>query len=273
VTPYLEKAAVEETLSKIAGTAKGSIVAFDYITTEVCESQDLRIVRASLRTGGEPLKFGIDSTPPSSERLAELLRSCGLSLVDRFTARGSCLPCRITQGRTARPTCASPFEGDVHPVLPSRAVLGTFPPRRHRLSFRSDGERRTHPDGWRIARPGGGRDVAAPREMEYAGVIDGEPHHLHVALTVEAASEEPLPVALTDDLDCSHWLVADHHVNVVHEEMSAGQHLVCIRATDRDRRFADHVASCAPSAGDGGEARIRGAQIATGRQSGRLSSP
>jgi hypothetical protein len=39
-----------------------------WVTTEVLESQApyLRIVRASLQAGGEPLKFGIDSTPPSS---------------------------------------------------------------------------------------------------------------------------------------------------------------------------------------------------------------
>jgi methyltransferase (TIGR00027 family) len=82
VTPYQDRASVEDTLRKIAGTARGSILAFDYFTTEVLESQALylRIVRTSLRAGGEPLKFGIDSTPPSSERLAELLRSCGLSL-------------------------------------------------------------------------------------------------------------------------------------------------------------------------------------------------
>ena len=66
---------------------QGSVIAFDYFTTEVLESQALylRIVRASLRAGGEPLKFGIDSTPPSSERLAELLRSCGLSLGEQHT--------------------------------------------------------------------------------------------------------------------------------------------------------------------------------------------
>ena len=87
VTPYLERAAVEDTLRKIAGTAKGSIIAFDYFTTEVLESQALymRIVRASVRSAGEPFKFGIDSTPPSSERLAELLRSCGLSLGEQYT--------------------------------------------------------------------------------------------------------------------------------------------------------------------------------------------
>jgi hypothetical protein len=46
------------------------------------------------------------------------------------------------------------------------------------------------------------------------------------------------PVALTDDLNRSYRLLANHHINVVHEEMSAGQYLVCIYATDRDRRFA-----------------------------------
>jgi hypothetical protein len=34
---------------------------------------------------GEPIKFGIDSTPPSGERLAEFLQSCGLSLVEQRT--------------------------------------------------------------------------------------------------------------------------------------------------------------------------------------------
>ncbi|HEV2663829.1 MAG TPA: SAM-dependent methyltransferase [Blastocatellia bacterium] len=87
VTPYLDRAAVEDTLRKIAGAAQGSVLAFDYITAEALESQSLylRAVRASLRAGGEPLKFGIDSTPPSSERLAELLRSCGLSLGEHRT--------------------------------------------------------------------------------------------------------------------------------------------------------------------------------------------
>jgi|KBSMisStaDraftv2_1062788.scaffolds.fasta_scaffold03166_8 methyltransferase (TIGR00027 family) len=87
VTPYLERAAIEATLRKIASTAHGSVVAFDYVTTELLESRSLfmRTVRASLRAGGEPLKFGVDSTPPSSERLAELLRLCGLSLAEQRT--------------------------------------------------------------------------------------------------------------------------------------------------------------------------------------------
>lgn len=87
VTPYLDRAAVEDTLRKVSGTAKGTILAFDYFTNEVLESKALylRLVRATLRAGGEPLKFGVDSTPPLSERVAELLRSCGLSLGEQHT--------------------------------------------------------------------------------------------------------------------------------------------------------------------------------------------
>jgi Leucine carboxyl methyltransferase len=85
VMMLLDREAVEATLRKIASCASG--VAFDYLTTEVLESQPLygRAARAGLRAAGEPLKFGIESTPPSSERLAALLRSCGLSLGEQRT--------------------------------------------------------------------------------------------------------------------------------------------------------------------------------------------
>jgi methyltransferase (TIGR00027 family) len=87
VMTYLDREAVEATLRKIASTAKGSAVAFDYFTTEPLESRALywRYARAGTTAAGEPLKFGIDSTPPSSARLAELLRSCGLSLGEQRT--------------------------------------------------------------------------------------------------------------------------------------------------------------------------------------------
>jgi methyltransferase (TIGR00027 family) len=87
VTPYLDRAAVEDTLRKIASTAPGSIVAFDHFTTEVLESDALlmRSIRASLSVGGEPLKFGLDSTPPVRDRVAELLQSCGLELLEQRT--------------------------------------------------------------------------------------------------------------------------------------------------------------------------------------------
>ena len=84
---YLERQAVETTLRKIAGTAAGSVVAFDYYTTESLESPALywRFARAATKAAGEPLKFGMDSTPPSRERLAELLQSCGLFLGEQRT--------------------------------------------------------------------------------------------------------------------------------------------------------------------------------------------
>jgi len=87
VMVYLDREAVEDTLRKIASTAKGSVVAFDYFTTEPFESQApyWRYARAATRAAGEPVKFGTDSTPPVSERLTELLQSCGLSLGEHRT--------------------------------------------------------------------------------------------------------------------------------------------------------------------------------------------
>ena len=87
VIVYLDKEAVEATLRKIASTARGSVVAFDYFTTEPLESRALywRYARAGTTAAGEPFKFGVDSTPPSRERLTELLQSCGLALVEQRT--------------------------------------------------------------------------------------------------------------------------------------------------------------------------------------------
>ena len=63
------------------------MVAFDYFTREVLEAQTLymRLVRAWFTASGEPLTFGIASTPPSRERVAELLQSCGLVLGEQRT--------------------------------------------------------------------------------------------------------------------------------------------------------------------------------------------
>ena len=87
VIMYLEREAVEETLHKVAGLAEGSVLAFDYFTTEPLLSNGLywRYGRAATKAAGEPMKFGVDSTPPSRERLAELLHSCGLTLVEQHT--------------------------------------------------------------------------------------------------------------------------------------------------------------------------------------------
>lgn len=104
VIPYLERESVVAALRKIASTARGSVIAFDYFTTESLESQALywRYARAGTQAAGEPLKFGIDSTPPASERLAGFLQACGLTLSEQRTlgkklrgsARGAVLQLR-----------------------------------------------------------------------------------------------------------------------------------------------------------------------------------
>jgi methyltransferase (TIGR00027 family) len=87
VMMYLDRASVQDTFRKIAGSARGSIVAFDYFTTEPLVSMKpyWRFARVSTKAAGEPLTFGIDSTPPSRERLAEFLRACGLTLEQHQT--------------------------------------------------------------------------------------------------------------------------------------------------------------------------------------------
>ena len=84
---HLDQEAGEETLRKIAGTVKSSVVVFDYFTTEPLTSRIFywRYGRAATKASGEPMKFGIDSTLPSREQLNGLLRTCGLSLVEHLT--------------------------------------------------------------------------------------------------------------------------------------------------------------------------------------------
>ncbi|HYO54565.1 class I SAM-dependent methyltransferase, partial [Archangium sp.] len=66
VTMYLPREAVVDSLRKIAGTAPGTVVAFDYVAAELLTSGTLfmRYARAMLAVGGESWKFGIDNTPP-----------------------------------------------------------------------------------------------------------------------------------------------------------------------------------------------------------------
>jgi methyltransferase (TIGR00027 family) len=87
VIMYLDRPAVESVLRKVASTAQGSVLVFDYFTMETLESPTLywRFGRAATRAAGEPLHFGVDSTPPSRDRLSELLHSCGLTLAEQRT--------------------------------------------------------------------------------------------------------------------------------------------------------------------------------------------
>jgi O-methyltransferase involved in polyketide biosynthesis len=85
VCMYLDQAAVESTLRKIAATASGSILALDYLSTEFIESQSIlmRYARAVINATGEPWRFGIDNTPPVRERVATFLAFCGLRLEEQ----------------------------------------------------------------------------------------------------------------------------------------------------------------------------------------------
>ena len=85
----LDRVAVEDNLRKVASTARCSLVAFDYYTTTPLDLLAFfwRIAPAGTRANGEPLRFGIVSTPSSRKCLAEFLRSCGFSLCEQRRLR------------------------------------------------------------------------------------------------------------------------------------------------------------------------------------------
>jgi methyltransferase (TIGR00027 family) len=82
VLMYLDRSAVETTFRKIAGVAAGSMVVFDHFTQEPLRSGSLywRFARAMTRLVGEPLVFGLDSTPPVRDQLSTFLAEQGLAL-------------------------------------------------------------------------------------------------------------------------------------------------------------------------------------------------
>jgi methyltransferase (TIGR00027 family) len=87
VTMYLDRPAVESTLRKIAGTAPGSAVAFDYFSLDHLADRSLfmRYARAAVKAFGEPFgTFGLDTSPPACEQAASFVASCGLSLEEHL---------------------------------------------------------------------------------------------------------------------------------------------------------------------------------------------
>lgn len=82
VTMYLDRAAVEATLQRIARTAPGSVIAFDYYDGGYIASSApyMRYLRELAKFAGEPITFGIDNTPPARDRAAEYVRAFGLTL-------------------------------------------------------------------------------------------------------------------------------------------------------------------------------------------------
>jgi O-methyltransferase involved in polyketide biosynthesis len=112
VTMYLDRKSVESMLRKIAGTAAGSTVAFDYFSSEIIESPSLfmRYARAVINATGEPWRFGLDNTPPARERVASFLKECGLSLDEQYNIGSE------TRGKRA-------LGGFAIAVVPSAAIL------------------------------------------------------------------------------------------------------------------------------------------------------
>ena len=84
VTPYLQASSVEAALERIGRCAPGSVLAFDVLTAEALRSRALtmRVVRASLQAGGEPLTFGVEAAPSLDAALRSLLSPSGLRLAE-----------------------------------------------------------------------------------------------------------------------------------------------------------------------------------------------
>jgi methyltransferase (TIGR00027 family) len=86
VTMYLDRPTVESTLRTIAQTADGTAIAFDYFSVELLQQRSMywRYANAVLKMVGEPFgTFGIDTTPPVRQHVAEFVESCGLSLEEQ----------------------------------------------------------------------------------------------------------------------------------------------------------------------------------------------
>lgn len=96
VVHYIDREAVKSTLRAAATTASGSVIAFDYFTTEPLTSKSLywHFGRAAAKAAGEPPKFGIDSTPPSRAR-------CRTAPILWASARGAAHPRERDGGKRA----------------------------------------------------------------------------------------------------------------------------------------------------------------------------
>jgi methyltransferase (TIGR00027 family) len=86
VAMYLTTEAVVSTLSRIASTAPGSVLAFDYFASDVLTSPEFykRYARWAVRVVGEPFgTFGIDNTPPVRAQVEKFLEPLGFVLEDQ----------------------------------------------------------------------------------------------------------------------------------------------------------------------------------------------
>lgn len=84
VCMYLRRESVEKTLRQIGTLAPGSVLAFDYLSSDSLAPSSLagRYTMEALKRGGEPWTFGLDTTPPIWDRVVELLEPYGLTLLE-----------------------------------------------------------------------------------------------------------------------------------------------------------------------------------------------
>ena len=86
VTMYLDDAAVDKTLSAVAGLAPGSRLAFDFLSRELVFGRKPFVVMGSYAKYamkwfyGESWHFGISTAAPARERARELIEARGLEL-------------------------------------------------------------------------------------------------------------------------------------------------------------------------------------------------
>lgn len=85
VTMYLDRAAVDATLSQVPKLAPGSRIAFDYFSAELVQARPPfsllgRLAQAQVGTFGERFSFGISTQPPPAGGVLALLAEHGLTL-------------------------------------------------------------------------------------------------------------------------------------------------------------------------------------------------
>mmetsp|Transcript_17723 Transcript_17723/g.31618 ORF Transcript_17723/g.31618 Transcript_17723/m.31618 type:complete len:349 (+) Transcript_17723:54-1100(+) len=88
VTMYLTADIVNLTLKKMTRCGSGSILVFDYLSSDTVNKQSLFycVIRRLFEWIGEPLLFGIDMDPPAESHALPWLKEAGLRMIRHVTA-------------------------------------------------------------------------------------------------------------------------------------------------------------------------------------------
>ena len=88
VTMYLDEDAVRSTLAHVEKLARGSRIAFDYLSRELVFGERPFFVIGKLFSGtiklyyGEAFRFGISTRPPARDRVSTFFKGSGLALAE-----------------------------------------------------------------------------------------------------------------------------------------------------------------------------------------------